>query len=877
MTGPATARSRETRRTRISCRVLCVAAAFTLSGLAARCWALDPTKAIGQYVKESWTTVQGLPQGSILAIAQARDGHLWFGTRTGLARFDGQTFTLFHPSNSPGLVGRTVQSLQAAADGSLWIGTDGKGITQYRDGVFRTIGSESGLAGESGNSFYVDEKGVLWIATWMGVVAFDGVRPTRTDAQAGLPHNSVFAVTGDRKGTVWAATALGLAEFHQGRLTRVRPELNVLEPQCLLFDSRGILWIGAASGLHRYDGKRTTHLTASDGLLANFVTALAEDRDGNVWIGTEGGLNRWANGRLDAYSADDGLPGSAVASVMEDREGSLWVGLRGAGLVRFQTGALTTYTRREGLADDNVTSVFQSSDGSLWFGTTHGLTRLQDGRFTSYGKREGLLNESITGLGEHPDFGVLIATYAKQLNVFRGGRIGVLPLLTIASSVPSVIHTDRQRALWVGTLGVGLYRVAGGRAEHFPFADTAGRHVIRAVHEDPSGVLWFATANGLIRLERGRFSAVEVFRQEPNLGVTFGLHADGFGNLWVATRDAGVCRMREGKTVRCYGRAEGLLDETVYQLLEDGTGRLFMSTPRGIGVVTRKELDAIDRGELRRVHVLRLGVEDGMMTAECQGTRWPAGFKDTEGRFWFPTARGVVVADPRRLGPERRPPPVSIEAVTVNGRSFPLSQSIAVPPGRGDIDIAYASLSFRAPGLIRFRYRLAGFSPDWVEAGARRTAHFTNIPPGTYRFQVTAAEEAGDWNDASPSVELALAPHFYETRTWYAFVALCALCLVWPVYRWRLRSLRVRAAELSRKVAEALASAKVLRGLLPICASCKRIRSDKGYWEQIEAYIRSHSEADFTHGLCPTCVRLLYPDIADRVLARTQGGVPRSS
>jgi ligand-binding sensor domain-containing protein len=843
---------------------------LAILGLAAPSWALDPTKAISQYNRVVWTTVQGLPQASVLAIAQTADGYLWFGTRAGLARFDGVSFTVFDPANAPGLEGRTIQALLAEKDGSLWIGTDGKGVTQYREGVFRRLEAAPGLDADSGNGLFRDESGVLWIATWMGVVRFDGSRATRIDTRAGLPHDSVFGVTGDGKGRVWAATGMGLAEIDEAGAPVPRP-LEIVGPRCLLFDSHGVLWVGTKAGLQRIEGQRVTRLTTSDGLLADFVNVLAEDHDGNVWIGTEGGLNRWTNGRLDGYSAADGLPGNSVASLLEDREGNLWIGLRGTGLVRLRDGGLTTYTRHEGLAEDNVTCVFQSSDGSLWFGTTHGLTRLHQGRLTVYTRRDGLLNESITGLGEDPTLGVLIATYANRLNSFRGGRIGVLEEPTISSSIPSVIHRDRQGALWIGTLGGGLYRLAGGRAEHFPFADSAGRSVIHAVHEDASGVLWFATPNGLIRYQQGRFSEVEVYRQEPNLGVAYALHGDGDGNLWVGTRDRGLCRLREGEPNRCYGREQGLLDETVYRVLADDEGRLFLSTPSGIGVVALRDLDALARGSVKRLSMLKLGVEDGMKTAECQGTRWPAGWKASDGRLWFPTAKGAVVLDPRRLKADRTPPPVTIERLMVDGIAYPLA-SASVAPGRRDIEIAYTGLSFRAPEALRFRYRLDGFDDQWVEAGTRRAAHYTNIPPGQYRFRVTAAQEGGAWNEKEASLYVELEPHFYETRVWYGALALAALCLVWLGYRWRLRHLHARAEELTSKVNEALASAKVLSGLLPICASCKRIRSDQGYWEQIEAYIRDHSEAQFSHGLCPACVRLLYPDLADQVLARSERG-----
>jgi hypothetical protein len=329
-----------------------------------------------------------------------------------------------------------------------------------------------------------------------------------------------------------------------------------------------------------------------------------------------------------------------------------------------------------------------------------------------------------------------------------------------------------------------------------------------------------------------------------------------------------VCRLRGSEPVRCFGRAQGLVDDTVYRILEDDAGRLFLSTPRGLAVVAKSALEGDGGG---RLPVLRLGVEDGMLSSECQGMRWPAGWKAKDGRLWFPTARGVVAADPRQVGAEAAPPPVVVERVTIDGVAYDPRRPIEAPPGRREIELAYTSLSFRGAERTRFRYRLDGFDAHWEEPGTRRIAHYANLRPGTYRFHLAAAREGGPWSEGGPVVELTLAPHFYETRAWSVTLAAAALGLVWLGVQWRVRRLRARARELTLRVDEALANAKVLRGLLPICASCKSIRSDEGYWHRIEAYISEHSEAEFSHGLCPDCVRQLYPEIAEKVLAAADG------
>ena len=187
-----------------------------------------------------------------------------------------------------------------------------------------------------------------------------------------------------------------------------------------------------------------------------------------------------------------------------------------------------------------------------------------------------------------------------------------------------------------------------------------------------------------------------------------------------------------------------------------------MSTPRGLAVVAKSALEAGSGGPLP---ALRLGVEDGMLTSECQGTRWPAGWRATDGRLWFPTARGVVAADPRRIGIDAVAPPVVVERVTVDGVDYDPRRPILAAPGRREIEIAYTSLSFRGAERTRFRYRLDGHDPSWVEAGRRRIAHYANLRPGTYRFRLAAAREGAGWGEGGAAVELRLAPHVYETRS----------------------------------------------------------------------------------------------------------------
>jgi len=241
-------------------------------------------------------------------------------------------------------------------------------------------------------------------------------------------------------------------------------------------------------------------------------------------------------------------------------------------------------------------------------------------------------------------------------------------------------------------------------------------------------------------------------------------------------------------------------------------------------------------------------------------SQFPVAYRAHDGRVWFCTLRGACVVDPRKLSVNRLPPPVQIEEVLINGRRFLPGPNIEAPPGRGDLAFTYTGLSLMAPDKVAFKYKLFGYDNDWIDAGDRRVAYYTNIPPARYRFQVVARNADLVWNTEGAALEVDLAPRLHQTVGFRIAGALAIALAVVVVHFVRLERLRRRERELSLRVNEALAQLKVLRGLLPICASCKKVRDDTGYWSQIETYIHERSEAEFSHSICPECMERLYPE-----------------
>ena len=250
-----------------------------------------------------------------------------------------------------------------------------------------------------------------------------------------------------------------------------------------------------------------------------------------------------------------------------------------------------------------------------------------------------------------------------------------------------------------------------------------------------------------------------------------------------------------------------------------------------------------------------------MKTDQCFGNWQPGGWKTHDGRLWFATSKGAVLINPKSFKQNPLKPPVLIEQVVADQQTIPIDQFGSLSPGADKLEFHYTALSFLVPERVHFKYKLEGYDKEWIDAGTRRVAYYTSLPPNHYRFRVMACNNDGVWNETGASFAFELQPHFYETYWFYGFVLIALGAAVMGGYQVRLMQLLKRKKELEKRVQEATANIKVLGGLIPICSNCKKIRNDKGYWDLLEGYIQQHSEAKFSHGICPDCANLLYPDV----------------
>ena len=814
----------------------------------------------GAFSVEFWGPAQGLSRSRIRAIAQDRDGYLWLGTDGGLVRFDGASFTVFNRRTGD-LRDNEVWALAEERDGALWIGTS-DGLTLYRNGSFRTFTKADGLPDNWVRAIDIDPAGTLWIVTARGVARTTaGSSPTFT-IQDGLPTNLPIRVSAKAPQGVLLSVSDRVYRVVDGRLTAVDGLVTAEDGAVnhLTAISDGSVWLSFESGLvKRIQNGAITVLRPRAGVAMRSPTVF-EDRQGGVWLTSRDGLFRLADGEFrPALPSAIGNRFGTVFCLCGDREGSLWLGLEASGLARLRLSQFSVLSTDQGLASDSMRTVFQDRRGDLWIGTSIGLARWSEGRVVNFGEAEGLPTRPVSAVGEDQD-GIVWAAAGGDLYRIRDGRAVRDAGWPHVQDIKT-IYRDWKNRLWVGTASDGLFLREGDRWTGLHAQDGLASNQVRGLVLDRSGALWVATlGGGVCRYLDGRFTT---FTERDGLANdrVAAVFEDDEGAIWFGTRN-GLSRFAAGRFTT-YRARDGLPTDYVSSMLDDGAGAFWFSCDNGLFTVPKADFRDFAAGKIRALRAQSFGLRDGLLSLAFGAGTQPNAWRTTDGRLLFASLKGLVAVGVGHSAPNAVVPPVHIESVLIDKRSHPPGQALTVPPGSREVEIRFTALSLIAPEKVLFKYRLEGFDPDWVEAGTRRFAYYANLPAGSYRFRVIACNNDGLWNETGDAATFTLTPFFYQRGWFYALSLLLLAGLIGAIHELRVLRLKARERELQRRIAEAVANVKVLSGLLPICANCKKVRDDKGYWSQIETYIHEHSDTKISHGICPDCMKKLYPELGD--------------
>jgi signal transduction histidine kinase/ligand-binding sensor domain-containing protein len=797
-------------------------------------FALDPALDVSQYAHTSWRIRDGFPQGQIQAIAQTPDGYLWLGSEFGLLRFDGIRSLPWQPPGDQRLPSNFIMSLRCARDGTLWIGTQ-KGLASWKDGRLTQYPE---LAELYIFAIVEDREGLIW-ASGLNVLRGKLCAIRNGSVQCygddGVLGRGAFNLYEDSKGNLWAGVKNGLWRWKPGP-----PKFYPLdgEPdgiQGLGEDDDGTLLVGWNGGLWRLvDGHRQPYpLPRTIGKFQ--ARRLFRDRDGGLWIGTGGrGLVHVHRGRADVFTTSDGLSGERVHSIFEDREGSIWASTVN-GLDRFRDRAVSTLSTRHGLSSDRVVSVAAAKDGSIWLATQAGLSRGMHGQIVNYGERRHLFatgkGERARSLNELDPLALFQddreRVWVSTINGFgylEDGRF--LPVDALPGGAVNAIVQDGTGSLWVANERAGLFRLLRGNVDqHLPWSKLGDKGHASAMAADPSGNgLWIGFhLGGVVYLTGTQVRAS--YSTDVGLGkgrVNY-LEFDRRGALWAAT-GGGLSRLKDGR-VATLTTGNGLPCDTVHWIVEDNVNSYWLYTACGLVRIAGAELDmwaaAVDEGKdsKQTIEVTVFNESDGVRVLAGAGHFSGQVAKSTDGKLWFLPGDGVSFVDPGRLPFNKLPPPVLIENIVVDRKTYAATSDgkglLRLPALSRDLQIDYTALSLVAPERVRFRYKLEGHDLDWQDAGTRRQAFYNDLPPRNYRFRVIASNNSGLWNEAGDTLEFSIEPAYYQTNWFRTLMAVLVFGTAWALHRFRLHQIaREHNVRIEERVGERTRIARDLHDTL---------------------------------------------------------------
>ncbi len=746
-----------------------------------------------QYVHRIWQTQQGLPDGAITRILQDQTGYIWLATETGFHRFDGVRFTPVERLWPTAPAGLNVRAAALDETGTFWLGGNDGNVYAVRPGGTTKYTQELGLPGGQIQCMVPDKNGAVWVCFERGLarISTSGKAAIQVFGPAdGLPDDNMHIACVDSQGRIWAGgdtprVAVGTNGKFKVYTLKNMPETASVRALLCQGDT---IWAGGSAGLVKLNASQPdaeqTWYTAKDGLAENWIYVIRAGSDGTLWLGTRAGVSRLRNGRIDSFGPREGLSQSSALAVLEDQEGSLWVGTK-RGLNQFSDGRIVMYTASEGLPSNEAGPVLQDSNGVIWAGTLDaGLARFYGRRFMKV--NDGMPSNVVRALAEEPGKTLWVGTSNGIVSLVNGhvaARYGT------AQGLPSAdiraLFRDRDGVLWAGTAQGLASLMPNGR---FLVHPGAPKSAIRCIGQDRDGHILVGADEGIFIQGKNGFTQLtqgDIYLRNSN---AFLLDRDGL--LWVALNGGGLRMIENGKIHQFLSR-DGLYDAELLGLAIDDNDHMWMSCSRGIFWISRGDLRKFAAGQISMLKSTAYTPTESQRVIEGRLGVSPSMWRMRDGHLWLSTARGLIAVDPTQPSGEA-PPPVVIESPEVNGAPTSPERMSQLPAGQKNILFNFAGLSYIQPDQIRYKYRLEGYDKNWVDAGTRHDAVYTNLPPGDYRFQVTACNYDGPCNDQGAVISFTLAPLFYQHAWFWPLMLAMAGAIAWGGYRLHIRRLRER-------------------------------------------------------------------------------------
>ncbi|HSW61328.1 MAG TPA: two-component regulator propeller domain-containing protein [bacterium] len=761
-------------------------------------------------IHRSWSSDEGLPQNSIYSIFQDSKGFVWIGTAEGLVQFDGSSFKLYDKYASPAFKSNVILAIYESDDKCLYIGLRNGGLVKKCGEDFKQFSVSDGLTSNTVTSIVrLGDK--LFLGTFGGKISVmqDSVI-TPFSKNSFLPDSFIHDMAVSPDGALYVATDEGLYAISKDTVTRFGTDEGLPEQKVrnIFFDSNKDMWVGTSdSGIAVFREDGVTLYNKKNGLVSDRVFAIQEDSTGRIWVGTVGGgISVIDKDNISNFGKNDGLTSDIVRVLFKDRENNMWAGTFGGGINLFRKGVFSSISSNNGLSDNVIFALLESSNGDIYAGT--------------YGKGLNIVRPDGT---------------VKILNSSNG----------LSGDIPGAIHEDSSGRIWIGSYGTGLDIIEkDGKISHYGQKDGLEMNTIVSIFEDSHGTVilggfdsslafykngkfntfskegilknrtvWSITQGldgsillgtdgaGIVKMKDNEFTVLDRESGLSDNKIT-AIHKDTENIIWAGTYDNGINIITPAGKISHVKKENGLFDDTIYSVVEDDAGNLWMSSNKGLFYVSKKDLLDFAQGTLSSVRSKVFSWKDGMPSNECNGGFQKAGIKTRDGRLMFPTIKGIAVMDPsikKELPFVTRP---VITSVTIDGKREETDSNLILEPGTSKIRVEYTAPVFSTPEKIKFRYRLSGFDKEWIYAQGSRVAEYMNLEPGEYVFEVGVTDIDGNWSESPEKISIIQKPAFHQHVMFRLMILILAGFIIFiPVSR-KIRKMEVKNEELADLVIE---------------------------------------------------------------------------
>ncbi len=744
-----------------------------------------PTK---KFLLKSWNSDNGLPQNSVNDIAQTKDGYLWFATFDGLVRFNGSQFVVYNQSNIKLLKTNRISALSIDSSGGLWVGTESGQILVYKQNRFIDFTDKLNTKEFSVSHIQTLSNGDICIVTKSDLIVYNKNEIKHYPHSTLYTGDHIFNIIRNKKKELEILSNLG---FEVIRNDSVRLFTNINFSNFNLvngYKADKTNWFNSKFIVSYVDRQIAIRRKNVNKIITHINNVFIDSKQ-RLWVATWNGLIleteegefRFKNKNLK----------EEIYKIFEDVDGNIWVGTATKGVIQLSRRSIFNITLKKGVFNDVIYPVLQRKNGEIWVGSNGGgLARIIGNKVDYFSQEDGLNNLAIWSLFEDSNNKLWFGSYGGGLFCWNEVRFKKFALWdSLVSKSVFVIYGDKQGGLWIGT-DAGVHYYKDKKIYHYSVNDGLSNNKIRAISEADDGTIWFATDDGLTYLKDKEFHKLPI--QGSYKAYSFrSLYIDKTGRLWAGTYGQGLYSYLNGK-LSVIKKENGLFDNVVSTILEDGNSNFWMTSNHGLYRAARKNLLSFINGEIKEIYSIVYQKDEGFLSNEFNGGQMPSSCILEDSTLLFPSISGLVAVDPSLGKSTTKYHRIYIDRVSVNGKSYTASDNITIPSSDNNVVFYFSVIEFNKPKQVRLRYKIENLINEWTDISNIRTINFADIAPGNYELKLEEKSGIGNWRSVSHSIKFSVKASFYQSVGFYFLIIILFTVVIFILAQLRFRSLKKR-------------------------------------------------------------------------------------